>query len=104
MSFQSIIQRALQRDLGQLGDAQTRAVADELTRILTAQDPKKLAKIAKELSGRSIYDIASKDAPELLAALGRATIGPYAVGSMSGNVGPNINQMVTPQMRGMFSQ
>ena len=104
MSFQSIIQRALQRDLGQLGDAQTRAVANELTRILTAQDPKKLAKIAKELSGRSIYDIASKDAPELLAALGRATIGPYAVGSMSGNVGPNISQMVTPQMRGMFSQ
>jgi len=104
MSFQSILQRALQRDLGQLGDAQTRAVADELTRILTAQDPKKLAKIAKELSGRSIYDIASKDAPELLAALGRATIGPYAVGSMSGNVGPNISQMVTPQMRGMFSQ
>lgn len=104
MSFQSIIQRAVQRDLGQLGDAQTRAVADELTRILTAQDPKKLAKIAKELAGRSIYDIASKDAPELLAALGRATIGPYAVGSMSGNVGPNISQMVTPQMRGMFSQ
>ena len=104
MSVQSIIQRAVQRDLGQLGDAQTRAVADELTRILTAQDPKKLAKIAKELAGRSIYDIASKDAPELLAALGRATIGPYAVGSMSGNVGPNISQMVTPQMRGMFSQ
>jgi hypothetical protein len=104
MSFQSIIQRAVQRDLGQLGDAQTRAVADELTRILTAQDPKKLAKIAKELAGRSIYDIASKDAPELLAALGRATIGPYAVGSMAGNAGPNISQMVTPQMRGMFSQ
>ena len=104
MSVQSIIQRAVQRDLGQLGDAQTRAVADELTRILTAQDPKKLAKIAKELAGRSIYDIASKDAPELLAAIGRATIGPYAVGSMSGNVGPNISQMVTPQMRGMFSQ
>ena len=104
MSFQSIIQRAVQRDLGQLGDAQTRAVADELTRILTAQGPKKLAKIAKELAGRSIYDIASKDAPELLAALGRATIGPYAVGSMAGNVGPNISQMVTPQMRGMFSQ
>lgn len=90
MSVQGILMRALQRDYAQLGDAQTRAVADEMTRILTTTDPKKLQKIGKELAGRSTYDVISKDAPELLAALGRAVIGPYSIGSMSGNVAPNI--------------
>ena len=90
MSVQGILMRALQRDYAQLGDAQTRAVADEMTRILTTTDPKKLQKISKELSGRSVYDVISKDIPELLPALGRAAIGPFSVGSMSGNVAPNI--------------
>lgn len=90
MSVQGILMRALQRDYAQLGDAQTRAVADEMTRILTTTDPRKLQKIAKELAGRSLYDVVSKDVPELLPALGRAVIGPYSIGSMSGNVAPNI--------------
>jgi len=90
MSVQGILMRALQRDYAQLGDAQTRAVADEMTRILTTTDPKKLQKIGKELAGRSVYDVVSKDAPELLAALGRTLIGPYSIGSMSGNVAPNV--------------
>ena len=92
MSVQGILMRALQRDYSQLGDAQTRAVADEMTRILTttATDPKKLQKISKQLAGRSVYDVISKDIPELLPALGRATLGPFSIGSMSGNVAPNI--------------
>lgn len=90
MSVQGILMRALQRDYAQLGDAQTRAVADEMTRILTTTDPKKLQKIGKELAGRSVYDVVSKDAPELLAALGRTVLGPYSIGSMSGNVAPNV--------------
>ena len=90
MSIQAILTRALQRDYAQLGDAQTRAVADEMTRILTTTDPKKLQKIGKELAGRSVYDVVSKDIPELLPALGRAVIGPYSIGAMSGNVAPNI--------------
>jgi hypothetical protein len=90
MSVQGILMRALQRDYAQLGDAQTRAVADEMTRILTTTDPRKLQKIGKELAGRSVYDVVSKDAPELLAALGRTLIGPYSIGSMSGNVAPNV--------------
>jgi hypothetical protein len=90
MSVQGILMRALQRDYAQLGDAQTRAVADEMTRILTTTDPKKLQKISKELAGRSVYDVISKDIPELLPALGRAALGPFSIGSMSGNVAPNI--------------
>lgn len=90
MSVQGILMRALQRDYAQLGDAQTRAVADEMTRILTTTDPKKLQKIGKELAGRSVYDVVSKDIPELLPALGRAVLGPYSIGSMSGNVAPNV--------------
>jgi hypothetical protein len=92
MSVQGILMRALQRDYAQLGDAQTRAVADEMTRILTTTDPKKLQRVSKELAGRSLYDVISKDIPELLPALGRATIGPYSVGAMSGSVAPNIGQ------------
>jgi hypothetical protein len=90
MSVQGILMRALQRDYAQLGDAQTRAVADEMTRILTTTDPKKLQKISKDLSSRSVYDIVSKDIPELLPALGRAVLGPYSIGSMSGNVAPSV--------------
>ena len=90
MSVQGILMRALQRDYAQLGDSQTRAVADEMTRILTTTDPKKLQKISKELAGRSVYDVVSKDIPELLPALGRAVLGPYSIGSMSGNVAPNV--------------
>ena len=98
MSVQGILMRALQRDYAQLGDAQTRAVADEMTRILTTTDPKKLQKISKELSGRSVYDVISKDIPELLPALGKATLGPFSVGSMSGNVAPSIGSAT-----GLFS-
>ena len=92
MSVQGILMRALQRDYAQLGDAQTRAVADEMTRILTTTDPRKLQRVSKELAGRSLYDVISKDIPELLPALGRATIGPYSIGAMSGSVAPNIGQ------------
>ena len=90
MSVQGILMRALQRDYAQLGDAQTRAVADEMTRILTTTDPKKLQRISKDLAGRSFYDVISKDVPELLPALGRAVLGPYSIGGMAGNVAPNV--------------
>jgi len=88
MSIQGLLARALQRDYAQLGDAQTRAVAEEMTRILTTTDPKKLARLSKELSSRSLYDVISKDVPELLPALGRAALGPFAIGSLSGGVVP----------------
>ena len=92
MSVQGILMRALQRDYAQLGDAQTQAVANEMTRILTTTDPKKLQRISKELAGRSFYDVVSKDVPELLPALGRAVLGPYSIGGMAGNVAPNVLQ------------
>lgn len=98
MSVQGILMRALQRDYAELGDAQTRAVADEMSRILTTTDPKKLQKISKELSGRSVYDVISKDIPELLPALGRAVIGPFSVGAMSGSAAPSIGSAT-----GLFS-
>lgn len=99
MSVQGVLMRALQRDYTQLGDAQTRAVADEMTRILTTTDPKKLQKMSKELSGRSVYDVISKDIPELLPALGRATLGPYSIGSMTGNIAPSVGNAT-----GLFGQ
>ena len=99
MSIQGILTRALQRDYANLGDEQTRAVASEMVRILTTTDPKKLQKIGKELSGRSLYDVISKDVPELLPALGRTILSPSSVGIMSGTAAPN-----TQNAMGLFSQ
>jgi hypothetical protein len=99
MSVQGILTRALQRDYANLGDAQTRAVAAEMTRILTTTDAKKLQKIGKELSGRSLYDVISKDIPELLPALGRAVLSPTSTGVMSGTAAPNMQNAT-----GLFSQ
>ena len=98
MSIQGILTRALQRDYANLGDEQTRAVATEMVRILTATDPKKLQKIGKELSGRSLYDVISKDVPELLPALGRTILSPSSVGVMSGTAAPNMQNAM-----GLFS-
>jgi hypothetical protein len=90
MSVQGILTRALQRDYANLGDEQTRAVAAEMTRILTTTEPKKLQKIAKELAGRSVYDVISKDIPELLPALGRSLLGSYSVGVGGGSLAPSV--------------
>jgi hypothetical protein len=98
MSIQGILTRALQRDYANLGDAQTRAVASEMVRILTTTNPAKLQKIGKELSGRSLYDVISKDVPELLPALGRTILSPSSVGVMSGTAAPNIQNAA-----GLFS-
>jgi hypothetical protein len=99
MSVQGILTRALQRDYAELGDAQTRAVASEMTRILTTTDSKKLQKIGKELAGRSLYDVISKDIPELLPALGRAVLSPTSTGIMSGTAAPNMQNAT-----GLFGQ
>lgn len=99
MSIQGILTRALQRDYANLGDEQTRAVATEMVRILTTTDPKKLQKIGKELAGRSLYDVISKDVPELLPALGRTILSPSSVGIMSGTAAPNIQNAM-----GLFTQ
>jgi hypothetical protein len=98
MSIQGILTRALQRDYANLGDEQTRAVASEMVRILTTTKPEKLQKIGKELSGRSLYDVISKDVPELLPALGRTILSPSSVGIMSGTAAPNIQNAA-----GLFS-
>jgi hypothetical protein len=99
MSIQGILTRALQRDYANLGDEQTRAVASEMVRILTTTKPEKLQKIGKELAGRSLYDVISKDVPELLPALGRTILSPSSVGIMSGTAAPNIQNAM-----GLFSQ
>lgn len=99
MSIQGILTRALQRDYAELGDAQTRAVATEMVRILTTTNPAKLQKIGKELSGRSLYDVISKDVPELLPALGRTILSPSSLGIMSGTAAPNMQNAT-----GLFSQ
>jgi hypothetical protein len=59
-----------------------------------------LQRIAKELAGNDIRTVLRKEAPEVLPILGRALLGPFSIGSMSGNIAPNINQMETGMLSG----
>ena len=100
MTGAQFIMRALQRDFADLGDQQLKATASEIARVLTTTDPAKLQRIAKELAGSDIRTVLRKEAPEVLPILGRALLGPFSIGSMSGNIAPNINQMSTGMLSG----
>lgn len=100
MTGAQFIMRALQRDFADLGDQQLKATASEIARVLTTTDPKKLQRIAKELAGSDIRTVLRKEAPEVLPILGRALLGPFSIGSLSGNIAPNINQMSTGMLSG----
>ena len=100
MSGAQFIMRALQRDFADLGDQQLKATASEIARVLTTSDPTKLQRIAKELAGNDIRTVLRKEAPEALPILGRAVLGPFAIGSIAGNIAPNINQMATGMLSG----
>jgi hypothetical protein len=100
ISMAQFVTRALQRDFADMGDQQIKATASEIARVLTTSDPTKLQKIAKELAGNDIRTVLRKEAPEVLPILGRALLGPFSVGSMSGNIAPNISQMATGMLSG----
>ena len=100
MTGAQFIMRALQRDFADMGDQQLKATASEIARVLTTSDPIKLQKIAKELAGNDIRTVLRKEAPEVLPILGRALLGPFSIGSVSGNIAPNINQMATGMLSG----
>jgi hypothetical protein len=100
MTGAQFIMRALQRDFADLGDQQLKATASEIARVLTTTDPTKLQRIAKELAGSDIRTVLRKEAPEVLPILGRALLGPFSIGSLSGNIAPNINQMSTGMLSG----
>ena len=100
MTGAQFIMRALQRDFADLGDQQLKATASEIARVLTTTDPTKLQRIAKELAGSDIRTVLRKEAPEVLPILGRALLGPFSIGSMSGNIAPNINQLSTGMLSG----
>jgi hypothetical protein len=100
MSMPQFVTRALQRDFSNLTDQQLQATSAEIARVLTTSDPAKLQRIAKQLAGSDIRTVLRKEAPELLPILGRALLGPYSIGSMAGNVAPNINQMATGMLSG----
>lgn len=94
MSGTQFILRALQRDFSSMGDEQLKATANEISRILTTTDPKKLQIIAKELAGSDISTVLRKQAPEALPILGRALLGPYSIGSMAGRASPYMNNAI----------
>jgi len=100
MSLTQFFTRAMQRDMSNLSDQQLQATSNEIARVLTTSDPAKLQRIAKQLAGNDIRTVLRKEAPELLPILGRALLGPYSIGSVSGGVAPNINQMATGMLSG----
>jgi hypothetical protein len=93
-SLTQFVLRALQRDFSSMGDDIQMATANEVARVLTQSDPKKLQIIAKELAGSDISTVLRKQAPEALPILGRALLGPYSIGSMAGRASPYMNNAI----------
>lgn len=102
-SLAAIVMDAMRRDLKGAEQQQLESTANEVTRILLERDPQKLQEIAKQLKGNSVVDVFRKYAPELLPAIGRAAIGPYAISSIAGGAAPNVQQAV-PGLLDIFSQ
>ena len=93
-SLTQFVLRALQRDFSSMSDDIQMATANEVARVLTTTDPKKLQIIAKELAGSDISTVLRKQAPEALPILGRALLGPFSIGSMAGRASPYMNNAI----------
>ena len=102
-SLAAVITNALRRDLRGVEQQQLEATANEVVRILLERDPQKLQQIASQLQGNNVVDVFRRTAPELLPAITRAAIGPYAIGSMVGGQGPTLQQAI-PGLLDIFSQ
>lgn len=102
-SVADVVLNALRRDFQGAEDAQLRASANELARMLTETDPAKVQAILSQIEGKGIATVLRKTAPELLPALGRAVIGPYSVSSMIGSTAPTTQQAI-PGLLDLFAQ
>lgn len=100
-SFVDLVLGSLRRDFKDAEEAQLRSTASEIVRTLTEKDPNKLQNIAKELEGKRTVDVFRKIAPEFLPSIARAAIGPYSIGSLSGQVAPNVSNAV-PGLLNLF--
>lgn len=92
LSMTGLLMQAMRRDVGAMTDQQMRSTAAELSRILTAQDPKVLDKISKELQQQTLMDVLRKRIPEIPAALGRGMVSPFLFGELGGSVGGTMQQ------------
>ena len=92
LSMTGLLMQAMRRDVGAMTDQQMRSTAAELSRILTAQDPKVLDKISKELQQQTLMDVLRKRLPEVPAALGRGMVSPFLFGELGGSVGGTMQQ------------
>lgn len=92
LSMTGLLMQAMRRDVGAVTDQQMRSTAAELSRILTAQDPKVLDKISKELQQQTLMDVLRKRIPEVPAALGRGMVSPFLFGELGGSVGGTMQQ------------
>lgn len=81
-----IIANALRRDMGAMRDEQVQATSSEIARLLTQQDPAALTAILRDLEQRNIMDVLRARVPQVLGAIGRAPLSPFAAGQIGGSV------------------
>ena len=94
--IQSLIFNALKMDATQMNEQQLKSTANEVVKILTETDPKRLQQIAKELTTRRPSEVVS----DVLTRGGRALISPYTTGGVAGKFGATTQQRYFPGLLG----
>lgn len=93
---QSLIFNALKMDATQMNEQQLKSTANEVVKILTETDPKRLQQIARELTTRRPSEVVS----DVLTRGGRALISPYTTGGLAGKFGATTQQRYFPSILG----
>jgi hypothetical protein len=81
-----IVANALRRDMGALEEQQVQAASNEIARMLVQQSPDEIEKIIRDLQGRNAMDVLRQRVPQIIGAIGRAPVSPFAAGQLGGSM------------------
>jgi hypothetical protein len=94
--IQSLIFNALKMDATQMNEQQLKSTANEVVKILTETDPKRLQQIAVELTKRRPSEVAY----DVLTQATRGAISPYTTGGVAGRFGATTQERYFPGLLG----
>jgi hypothetical protein len=94
--FAQLIHRVLRSDFADAGEAQLRAMSDELSRALVETAPAKLQAIIQQIGGSRIQDVVADVAPELLAIIARKVTSPVVTGGTAGRIAAEVGPKTFP--------
>jgi hypothetical protein len=81
-----IVANALRRDMGALEEQQVQSASNEIARMLIQQSPQEIEKIIRDLQGRNAMDVLRQRVPQIIGAIGRAPVSPFAAGQLGGSM------------------